>query len=137
MKHIDKTETSLKNNFYRRTKDGLNGFDSFQDFKSWYNDQEKTCYYCGLTEQESQRLVRFTLKSKRFPQNGKPGRGTARGMYLEVDRLKSGKDDKYSRENCVLACYFCNNDKSDVFDGIQYKHFYQDRANYLRSLMQK
>jgi hypothetical protein len=32
---------------------------------------------------------------------------------LEVDRIES--KESYSPENCVLACYPCNNAKSDVF----------------------
>jgi len=36
-----------------------------------------------------------------------------RGISLEVDR-KDGKKE-YSPGNCVLACYPCNNAKSDVF----------------------
>jgi 5-methylcytosine-specific restriction endonuclease McrA len=40
-------------------------------------------------------------------------RGGRRGKRLEVDRMIS--DQPYSPENCVLACYPCNNAKSDVF----------------------
>lgn len=40
-------------------------------------------------------------------------RGGRRGKRLEVDRMIS--DQSYSPDNCVLACYPCNNAKSDVF----------------------
>ncbi len=56
-------------------------------------------------------------------------------MWLEVDRIKP--KDAYSEKNCVLACYFCNNDKSDVFDGEDYKLFFQNRFKFLTQLLEK
>ena len=44
---------------------------------------------------------------------GKRFRGGRRGQRLEVERPES--KEPYSPENCVLACYPCNNAKSDVF----------------------
>jgi len=73
------------------------------------------------------------LTSNRFPQQGKLGRGQSRGVWLEVDRIKP--KESYSPENCVLARYFCNNDKSDVFHGNDYKVFMADRVGYLRGLI--
>ena len=73
------------------------------------------------------------LTSKRFPQDGTVGRGTNRAVWLEVDRIDP--NGLYSRENSVLCCYFCNNDKSDVFDGNQYSCFIQNRVEYLRNLL--
>jgi hypothetical protein len=124
---------SLRADYNRRKSNGDNDFLSFDDFNNWYNEQKKVCEYCGLKEEESQIIVTTKLESNRFPKNGKPGRGTARGMHLEVDRINP--KGKYSRENCTLCCYFCNNDKSDVFNGAQYKEFFQDRASYLRKLI--
>jgi 5-methylcytosine-specific restriction endonuclease McrA len=134
MDYILKPTKSLQADFNRRVKKGVNKFLDFDDFKNWYDSQEKICHYCGLKEEESQILVLKFLKSKRFPQDGILGRGTARGMYLEVDRINPKGD--YSRENCVLCCYFCNNDKSDVFNGNEYKEFFQDRLNYLKKIIQ-
>lgn len=73
------------------------------------------------------------LTSNRFPQQGKLGRGQSRGVWLEVDRLIP--KGNYSPENCVLACYFCNNDKSDVFHGNDYKAYITDTVGYLRGLI--
>jgi 5-methylcytosine-specific restriction endonuclease McrA len=130
-----KTVAQLKANYYRRETNGLNGFNSFTDFLSWYNDiEEKKCHYCGVLEKEVQKIVVTGLiTSKRFPQNGNTGRGQARGMWLEVDKFNP--NGLYSRENCVLACYFCNNDKSDIFGGQEYLIFFQNRANYIRNLL--
>ncbi len=91
-------------------------------------------YYCGLTALESQQIVRRgMLKSKRFPKNGKHGRGTSRGMWLEVDRYDPTR--QYQVDNIVPCCYFCNNDKSDVFHGDQYKLLAKDRVGFLRQLL--
>ncbi len=124
----------LRNDFNRRLKSQKNSFIDFQDFLDWYNKREKACHYCGLKEEESQEIVlKSKLKSRRFPQDGKTGRGQGRGKWLEVDRRKP--DENYSRGNCVLSCYFCNNDKSDVFDETEYKKFMIDRIGYLKSLL--
>ena len=55
-------------------------------------------------------------------------------MWLEVDRINP-YDKFYHKENCVLACYFCNNDKSDIFSFDQYKNFKENRLNFLKSLL--
>jgi hypothetical protein len=73
------------------------------------------------------------LTSKRFPQNGIIGQGTNRAVWLEIDRI--APNGLYSRDNCVLCCYFCNNDKSDVFRGDVYATFFQNRVAYLRQLL--
>jgi len=56
-------------------------------------------------------LLPPTRKHKEF--YGKWFRYGRRGKRLEVDRIES--KEPYSPENCVLACYPCNNAKSDVF----------------------
>lgn len=134
-----KTLQQLRNWFNGKNRRKVTTFSSFEDFCKWYQEEKKCCAYCGLTEEESQQIVkRSILTSKRFPQNGEVLRGKARGMWLEIDR----KDPNgiYSEENCVLCCYFCNNDKSDVFDENQYRMFageknLKQRAAYLRKLL--
>ena len=134
--YVEKPVNKLKSNFNERKTKGLNGFDSFEHFLDWYNNQSKDCFYCGIKESEVQEIaVIGKLTSNRFPQNGLLKRGQSRGMWLEVDRIHP--KENYSRENAVLCCYFCNNDKSDVFHGIEYKKFFQNRAEYLRELIRK
>jgi len=114
-----------------RKQAGKSGFANLEDFLAWYHDQNKICHYCGLSEEESQALVmNGFLLSKRFPQKGVIGRGTSRGTWLEIDRKNPALN--YSRENCVLSCYFCNNDKSDIFSAEEYKQFIGDRPGFLR-----
>ena len=134
--YVEKPKEKLKSNFNERKRKGLNGFNDFEDFQSWFVSQDKNCYYCGVKEHEVQQIVvQGLLTSNRFPLNGKIMQGRSRGMWLEVDRIHP--KEKYSRENAVLCCYFCNNDKSDVFHGLEYKKFFQDRAGYLRELIKK
>lgn len=136
LKYRQKPEEKLKADFSRRKRKGLNDFENFHAFKNWYDLQEKVCHYCGLKEEESQEIVLTgVLKSNRFPQNGILGRGKSRGMWLEIDRLNP--KESYSTKNCVLSCYFCNNDKSDVFDGKAYKEFRNDRVGFLKRLLVK
>jgi len=75
-----------------------------RNFYQWYENQLKKqnwrCIYCGLSGNTKKHYQRWF-------------RGGRRGRSLEVDRIDSGKP--YSPENCVLACYPCNNAKSDVF----------------------
>ncbi len=133
-KYVEKPIEKLKTNYNERKRKNLNGFIDFKDFYTWFLSQKKTCYYCGIDEDIVQRIVTTSkLTSNRFPLNGILKQGRSRGMWLEVDRI----DPKniYSRENCVLCCYFCNNDKSDVFDGLEYKKFFENRNQYLRDLI--
>lgn len=131
-----KPEDKLKADFSRRKQKGLSDFVDFEEFKNWYDSKEKKCHFCGLQEEECQEIVvTGILKSNRFPQNGILGRGQSRGMWLEIDRLKP--KDNYSLDNCVLCCYFCNNDKSDVFHGDDYREFQGNRVGYLRNLLNK
>jgi 5-methylcytosine-specific restriction endonuclease McrA len=74
-------------------------------FYKWYENtsqkQKHICYYCHLPGDTTINYI---------PEGFREGR---RGFNLEVDR-KNPKG-KYSPKNCVLACYPCNNAKSDVF----------------------
>jgi len=131
-----KPKEKLKADFSRRKQKNLNSFNDLDDFLSWYESQSKVCFYCGIKEEELQEVVLTSkLTSNRFPLNGKTGQGRGRGIWLEVDRLNP--KENYSRNNCVLCCYFCNNDKSDVFDSASYISFMKNRVEFLRQLIKK
>jgi len=70
----------------------------------WYDAQLKkqdgSCHYCQLPGNTKKYYGKWFRKGRR-------------GQNLEVDRKDNGRP--YSPENCVLACYPCNNAKSDVF----------------------
>jgi len=71
-----------------------------------YTRDGTKCHYCSITEKD-------------FPKIWGTFRHGRRGLTLEVDR----KDNKkpHSPSNCVLACYACNNAKSDVFSYEEFK----------------
>jgi hypothetical protein len=117
---------------YHNKKD-LKGFrfQSFNSFYKWYKTQYQTqngkCYYCKTDEK-----VIATLFEKKFQKRKR----TTRGKHLEIERRDS-TDNFYNSENCVLACYFCNNDKSDIFDEHEYLEYLKDRRGFLTSQYEK
>lgn len=85
-----------------------------RSFISWYNSKKEElnnrCAYCETDQNKISELIHTgKLKSKRF---------NKRGLNLEVDRKKP--NENYSASNCTLICYFCNNDKSDIFSADDY-----------------
>jgi hypothetical protein len=136
IKRISYTPRSQKQllSWYKsRTAKGISDFTDFAHFMTWYCSQKKICFYCGVEEEVCQILVLVgRLSSNRFPEDGVLARGRCRGVWLEIDRLNPRAN--YSVNNSALCCYFCNNDKSDIFSAEEYKHFFQNRANYLRAL---
>lgn len=131
---------NMVNNLYINTKDEREfidyvfslftpereiGFGSFEKFYYWYKNKDKKCFYCDIEEHIITSLFeKGVLKSKRD-----------RGRHLEIEKMNP--DNGYSEDNCVLACYFCNNDKSDIFDEEEYPKFFQNRKEYLEKLYEK
>jgi hypothetical protein len=131
-----KSHAQLVQWFNSKVENGISGFESEAQFLQWYsqNISDGKCAYCGLSERDSQRIVHEGhLTSLRFPIYGCVTTGVNRGYWLEIDR----KNPKgfYSIDNCNPSCYFCNNDKSDVFTDDQYQEFFQNRAGFLRDLL--
>lgn len=101
---------------------------SKSEFIEWYIESaELGCYYCGIDKKTVTDLIEHNqIKSNRFfthkykNQSGEEKCGT-RGRSFEVDR--KNPNGPYSKDNCVLCCYFCNNDKSDIFSADQYIEF--------------
>jgi hypothetical protein len=87
-------------------------------FEQWYDEKEflKGCYYCGTTNEISNKLY----LSQRGGLRPDATRGGKRGRRLELDR----KDPNlpYDRlENIVWCCYWCNNAKSNFFTEEEFK----------------
>ncbi len=79
---------------------------TFPVFYDWYIAQKRSCGYCGITEAEiASLLAAGLLTTKRL---------ATRGRRLELDRRRpdAAYDDL---NNLTLACYWCNNAKTDTF----------------------
>jgi len=84
-------------------------------FFEWYDSQPKTCYYCGIDEEKLQKLFDYDtgiLNTKR-----------GRGRNLELER-RDAENNAYTPENCVLACYLCNNHKSDLISESEHNKYF-------------
>ncbi len=96
------------------------GFANKNEFHAWWmkqNDlQDGKCFYCCTPLNLIQQLIGDKKLAVR-----KIGWGV-RGKCFELDRKDSAKP--YEPDNCVLACYYCNNDKSYIYDWQQYKKFF-------------
>ncbi|MFC1903746.1 HNH endonuclease [Chloroflexota bacterium] len=99
------TASDLSSLYRRVKKNCCSGWEKNpKEFYTWYEkqyaEQQGLCIYCRLPGDTRRHY-------------GKWFREGRRGKRLEVDRIES--KEPYSPENCVLACYPCNNAKSDVF----------------------
>jgi len=96
------------------------GFATKADFAQWFIRQMKqqnlSCHYCETSILDIRRLIDQGLLKQRKTGNG------WRGPVLEVDKRSNHLG--YSPENCVLSCYYCNNDKSYTLDSEAYKQFF-------------
>jgi hypothetical protein len=132
--------SNLKSRLKDKELSHLLKFQSATVFAVWYEQQmaaqENRCKYCKILETEVNEIVmKGKLTSKRFPLNGTITQGRGRGVHFEVDR--KNPNGNYETENCVLICYFCNNDKSDIFSDEQYIQFMQNRNGFLKNLLQQ
>lgn len=76
------------------------------DFKSFEKDEN--CGYCKT----SILTIREMMKSNKiFKKN-------ERGYNLELDRKDPNME--YSTQNCIMACYWCNNAKTDEFNADEF-----------------
>lgn len=108
-KYIQERKSFLSNKINQMIKDGENvSFSNYQMylFFNWWENQKRICYYCSLPEELLNVLHLLPGHiNKRYPKRGKS---------LEIDRKQSNL--AYSNlDNLVLACYWCNNAKTDTF----------------------
>lgn len=109
-KALSKAEKAAKNTKNKR----LEGFKGMANFFNWYNSQEKKCCYCGIEEADLKKY--FHSKNTQYED------ARQRGKFLEVERIKTTNgENEYTKENCALACYICNNAKSDFLSAHDFK----------------
>jgi len=77
-------------------------FEKFKLFLQLENE-DRCCKYCKITEDQ---IIKLGLNNGLNKKN-------LRGWSLEIDRKNSNLE--YTFDNCVLACYWCNNAKTDEF----------------------
>ena len=96
--------------------------------RNQYEKQQGKCYYCDTSQGDIGKIIDSgLLRSKRFK---------TRGRSLEIERLDA-QGNEYSAANCVLACYFCNNDKSDVVSSNDYIQFFaKPKRQYFQYLIE-
>lgn len=108
-----------KNN--RKDEDFLREFPDAESFVNWweqqYDKQGGKCHYCDTSIDLIARLIKAgQIGTRKVRKDGE------RGRCLELER----KDPfgPYDRKNCVLACMYCNNDKSNTYGYKDYKEFF-------------
>jgi hypothetical protein len=79
----------------------------FEDFEKLLEAQE--CAYCNISINE---IFGLGESQKLHKKN-------YRGWTLEIDRKDSNLE--YTPDNCVMACYWCNNAKTDEFTFDEFK----------------
>lgn len=80
---------------------------TLEQWKSMY--QKKSCSYCGVKNDDIEKL---RMEKKITSKSG-------RGFNLEVDRMSPNLE--YTKENCCMSCYWCNNAKTDEFLPYEFK----------------
>lgn len=108
------------------------GFKNKLDLADWFVSELKKnsckCYYCGTSIHDISRLIDAGLLVER-----KIGYGY-RGRPLEIDK----NDSTYTKQHCVLSCYYCNNDKSYTSTKEDYKQYFgPNRKKYFEILLNK
>jgi len=122
-KKYDKCYTfeMTKDSYRRSAKKKSNNITSlYEELKQSHLEQHKTfftknyfkkllskttCEYCGISIEQIDLLGEKGLLHNK--------RSDTRGYSLEIDRKHPNKE--YSNENCCMACYWCNNAKTDEF----------------------
>lgn len=119
---IEKTASNRYSSIKSRVNYDLEKYWKRTDFIDWYIKEDKTCCYCGITEQEA--LKFYELK------NVEGVKRIKRGKSLEIERIE---DKEYTEDNCKLSCYWCNNAKSDVFSFDEFKSIGKEIGKVIKS----
>lgn len=101
-----KEKNELKEELFRQYKAlFLTDYFPFSEFESLFpvDSKQRTCHYCKISDYEVEQMRNSRKIFTKRP----------RGYFMEVDRIEPNME--YSKGNCVLACYWCNNAKSDEF----------------------
>jgi len=128
--YIKQEFARAKKNLYKSER---KTFGSADKLAAWFveklKSQKFSCFYCETSIFDINKLIDAGLLKTRAVR----GEGR-RGPVLEIDK----NDDTYVPENCVLSCYYCNNDKSYTSSKEDYKgYFGKNRRQYFKTLLNK
>tara|TARA_Y100000768_G_C23540240_1_gene478905 strand:+ start:65 stop:535 length:471 start_codon:yes stop_codon:yes gene_type:complete len=87
-------------------------------FKKKLAEQKLCCYFCNTDIRDIQSLIKNNLIYPR-----KRGKYGYSGMHFEIEHLNADKTNN-AESNIVLACYYCNNDKSNTIEPEIFKEFF-------------
>ena len=106
-------------------------FKSKEEFLEWYKKQPKKCCYCGVKEEYLKKY--FNQENEQYKE------ARQRGQYLEIERIVTAPKTKniYSKENCALVCYICNNAKSDFLSPINFKPIAKGINEFWKKILKK
>ena len=84
----------------------------FNRFSEWLTTINRSCFYCQITEEDIDLLIRHNLiVTKRLK---------TRGRKLEIERREPNA--AYDElDNLVFCCYWCNNAKTDEFTEAEFR----------------
>lgn len=77
------------------------------EFIKWYNNQTKTCAYCGLSIEEYSKIKKYLNKHMQ------------KATKFGIDRKDNALP--YSEDNIALCCANCNKLKGYLFDAEEFK----------------
>ncbi|MCR9155235.1 MAG: hypothetical protein NXI09_14090 [Bacteroidetes bacterium] len=79
-------------------------------FDDLFAERDKAhCHYCDISSAQIEQLANEKKLNKK----------NERGWQLELDRKRP--NEEYTPDNCVWACYWCNNAKSDEFTAKEFR----------------
>jgi 5-methylcytosine-specific restriction endonuclease McrA len=97
-------------------------------FRTEYAKLQKECCYCGVTQGQ----IDLLFEQKKIYTK----RQDTRGRRLELERLKPNESYE-NLDNLKLACYWCNNAKSDEFSMEEFKLIGEEIGKVLRARLVK
>jgi len=96
----------------------------FSAFYDMYTRHQLSCCYCGISQEEIDTLFfRGKVATKRYK---------TRGRSLELERVLP--NESYENiGNLKLACYWCNNAKSDEFNEEEFRSIGKEIGKVLKA----
>jgi hypothetical protein len=102
-----------KKNQYRNDEKVSFLFNNFEEFY-YHISQYHSCCYCGISK--------YSLEEYFNENNQQYKKARQRGKKLELERIETEENKNvYSIDNTRLACYICNNAKSDFLSPCDFK----------------